>query len=316
MFNIILNEIKAYDTITIFGHVYPDGDCYGSQIGLRELIKTTFPEKRVFAIGSGFADFFTLISPMDVVSDETIRHSLTIILDVADAARIEDQRFRLAKRTVKIDHHIFAEKFADIEYIDNTKVATCEIIATMLEQEKLVISTVGASALFLGILTDSGRFQYAPTSAHTFAMVAHLVGHGVNFKAIFDRLNTIPESIARFKGYLLLNFAKTTNGVIYVKLTKDCLAQFGITAVKATSFVNLVGSVDQAPIWVFFAEDDEGKIRCEIRSFEKAIQPIASAFGGGGHKLAAGCRLNSFDEADEVITRLNRLVIEGDEIHV
>lgn len=311
MFQTIIQQIEQFDTITIFGHIYPDGDCYGSQIGLRELIKTTYPHKKVFAIGSGFPDFFTLISPMDVVTDDTIASSLAIILDVADVARIEDQRFLLANKTVKIDHHIFAEKFADFEYIDNTKVATCEIIASLLFEKNLKINKMGATALFLGILTDSGRFQYAPTSAHTFDMVAKLVAHDVDFKAIFDRLNITPEAIARFKGYLLLNFRKTTNGVIYVTLTKDQLAEYGLTAVKATSFVNLVGSIDQAPIWVFFAEDELGTVRCEIRSFAKAIQPIASNFGGGGHKLAAGCRLTSLDQTKEVLALLDALVQEG-----
>ena len=80
----IFEKIKANDIITIFGHVQPDGDCYGSQIGLKDAILATFPNKKVYALGSGLPKFFNRISPMDEIDDKTIKNSLAIVLDVAN----------------------------------------------------------------------------------------------------------------------------------------------------------------------------------------------------------------------------------------
>ena len=92
----IFEKIKDNDIITIFGHVKPDGDCYGSQIGLKDAILATFPNKQVYVLGTGLPKFFKRISPMDEVGDELIKKSLAIVLDVANKERVEDQRFLMA----------------------------------------------------------------------------------------------------------------------------------------------------------------------------------------------------------------------------
>ena len=89
----IWEKIKEYDVITIFGHVIPDGDCYGSQMGLKNAILDNFEGKKVYALGSGWPKFFSLMGEMDIVDDETIASSLAICLDCANEERIEDQRF-------------------------------------------------------------------------------------------------------------------------------------------------------------------------------------------------------------------------------
>ena len=75
MFEQILNKIEQYDSIVIFGHLNPDCDCYGSQIALRNILRNRYPNKKIFATGSGLKKFFKIIGPMDIVSDETIKNS-------------------------------------------------------------------------------------------------------------------------------------------------------------------------------------------------------------------------------------------------
>lgn len=129
--------IEKAETITIFSHIFPDGDAIGSLVGLKETIKASFPNKSVFALGTNVDEFVPLVGKLDVVSDEVIASSFAIIVDVANKDRVEDQRYLLAKSTFLIDHHLFVETFTNETIIDNDKVATCEIIAEFIENENL-----------------------------------------------------------------------------------------------------------------------------------------------------------------------------------
>ena len=97
MFESIVSKIEQYDSIVIFGHLNPDGDCYGSQIALRNILRLKYPHKNVYAVGSGLKKFFDIIGKMDVVSDEIITQSLAIVLDSNDLNRLEDKRAATAK---------------------------------------------------------------------------------------------------------------------------------------------------------------------------------------------------------------------------
>ena len=111
MFEELRQIIEANDSIVIFGHIFPDGDCYGSQIGLRELLRLNYPNKKVYAVGSGLRRFFGLMGEMDKVSDDVIKNSLAILVDGNDCSRMEDARVSTAKEFIKIDHHIENYRF-------------------------------------------------------------------------------------------------------------------------------------------------------------------------------------------------------------
>ena len=115
----ILKKIKQYDTITIYGHINPDCDCYGSSIGLREIIRDNFKNKKVYALGFGPDYMFERLSRYDEVSDDVIKESLAIIVDCSEIARISEQRIKLAKEIIKIDHHIESVPFeGTIKWVD------------------------------------------------------------------------------------------------------------------------------------------------------------------------------------------------------
>ena len=116
MFEAILAELKAYDTIIIHRHSKPDGDALGSQIGLKHILRENFPEKTVYAVGDD-ARFFGFMddSVMDEIADSCYTDALAVILDCGAPALISDDRYRMAKKTVRIDHHIFCESIADVE---------------------------------------------------------------------------------------------------------------------------------------------------------------------------------------------------------
>ena len=304
----IFQKIKEFDVITIFGHVVPDGDCYGSQIGLKEAILATFPDKKVYALGSGFAKMIDRLAPMDVVDDEVIKDSLAIVLDVANTERIEDQRYSLAKYIIKIDHHIFVHKFGEIELVDNDAIAAAQIIARLIRDNDMKLSTLGAEALMLGIITDSGRFQYGQTNANTFEIAQFLMKHNVNLRSIYDILYAAEIKDVKFKGFVLNTF-EAKDGVSYIKIPFGESVKRDVSPDYAAGQVNLISDIKGFPIWAAFAEKENGEIRCELRSKspEFNVQKIATKYGGGGHIQASGCRVNSFSEVDLIIKDLQKL---------
>ena len=115
-FKQIYKEIKKYNTIVIARHIGPDPDALGSQLGLKEAILTTFPNKKVYAIGTP-ATRHKYIGTLDKFTDDMYKKSLLIILDTPNIARIDGIDINKFKYKIKIDHHPFIEKFADIELI-------------------------------------------------------------------------------------------------------------------------------------------------------------------------------------------------------
>ena len=175
MFEELLPYIERNDSIVIFGHIFPDGDCYGSQLGLRELIRINYPNKKVYAVGTGIRRFYDFIGRMDEVSDEIIKESLAILVDGNDFDRMEDRRVSTAKEFIKIDHHIENYKFTQGPFvIDPQANSACDLILLMAQDNNWKLNPTICNALYLGILTDTGRFQFVENFADTFHQVAFL----------------------------------------------------------------------------------------------------------------------------------------------
>ena len=310
MFKEILKLVEQYDSIVIFGHIYPDGDCYGSQIALREILKAKYPNKQVFAVGSGFHRFHRVIGDMDVVEDRVIKQSLAIIVDSNDLPRIEDQRVGTAKAFAKIDHHVDTGFFTEgPQLVDERANSTCEIITRLAIEYKLPINETIANALFLGIMTDTGRFQFIYDYAAAFKEVAWLCENGANPKILNQVLNITYEPFLAFRGYVLSHYRKG-KGVVYVILRYKTLKKYKLSADKAANMVNLISSIYGYPVWVFFCEDERGRNHVEIRSNGPVIQPVAAKYGGGGHLHASGVTLASMEDnaIDDIIKQLEKAV--------
>lgn len=304
----IFAKIKEYDTITIFGHVLPDGDCYGSQVGLKEAIRATFPHKKVYALGTGFPRMFSYLCPMDNVDEEVIKSSLAIVLDVANKERIEDQRYALAKEIIKIDHHVFVEKYGNLELVDTDTIATAQIIARLVKINEMKLTKLGAESLMLGIITDSGRFQYGETNAETFASAEYLMKQGVDLQALYQVLYASELSDLKYKGFIMSE-VKNVEHVLYYVTTFADSKRLNTDPETLAGCVNLLSNINGFPVWASFAERESGQIRCELRSQEPKynVQLVAAKHGGGGHVQAAGCRVSSLEEVKEVVDDLVKL---------
>ena len=302
----ILSLIKEYKIITIFGHVNPDGDCYGSELGLKYLLEENFKDKEVYALGSGFKKMLSTFGNLDEVNDEIIKNSLAIVLDASSLNRIEDQRFILAKTSIQIDHHIKTDPFTTYAYVDENAISTSQIITTLSRLWNLKLSEKSATPLLLGLLTDSGRFLYPPYD-NSFAAANYLLENNANIQKIYDNLYTNEESSLKLKGYYYSKYKKR-KGVIYVYFSKNDLEKLHVNAHEAVISVNLLSSINGYPIWAAFSENEDGTIKAEFRCKSTVeVAEIAISHGGGGHPCASGCTLSSKEEIPHVLKELESL---------
>ncbi len=296
----ILNRIKKYETIIIHGHKRPDGDCYGSQFGLKNIIKESFPNKKVYVVGerSAFVDF---VGTIDVISDETYKGALSIVVDTAVEDRISDPRYKLGKEIIKIDHHIPVDDYGDIRWVDTNFPACSQMIAYFYTtyKKQLKMSLEGAIAMYTGIVTDTGRFRFRGVSELTHQMAGMLIDKGVDVEYIDGKLGKETLEMIGLKGYVYSNFV-TTDGFIYLKMTRDIIEKFDVSDEQAASVVGLLGGIEGFPVWALFIEYPN-EVRIRLRSNGPTINELANRYGGGGHAKASGCRLEGWEQLPEFI---------------
>ena len=306
MFKDVLEKIRQYETIIIHRHIQPDLDALGSQFGMKALIEKNFENKTVHVVGD--MNDFTLFGAMDTIDDAVFKEALIIVLDVAGKDRVSDNRFMMGKEKIVIDHHQNETDFADLFIHDPSQIATCQMLTQMIVDELLEIDADIATYLFGGLVTDSGRFMYPATNNKTFEAAAFLVKHGARMQEIYDAVYVEDYSTKKLKGYFINNFKRTENNVAYMKNPVTLKDRFNVsTFTISRGMVNQMAGIKGIPIWANFTESDDGEIQCELRSKDVPIVDIAKKYGGGGHNLACGCTLNSWDETDAVLRDLDSL---------
>ena len=305
----ILEKIKEFDTIIIHGHVNPDGDCIGSQYGLKYLIEESFPNKNVMITGTA-SKYVSFLGEPTILEDESIfQDALSICVDCPVYERLSDNRCNKAKYSIKIDHHNDYNEYCDYEYIDNVAPSCTQIITEFYNKfkEELKMNEKAATALYVGMITDTGRFSHGNISPKTFECAAILISCGVNLEFVNNSLSLETESALRLKGYCLNNFKVTENGFAYITLKYDECISFGVGEEVASSLVTSISTMKECPVWALIIENEK-KIRLRLRSRGPAINELASKYNGGGHKLASGGTLNSWDDLENFVKLADELV--------
>ena len=313
MFEEITSKIGQHDSIVIFGHLNPDGDCYGSQVALRAILKKQFPNKEVFAVGSGLPNFYHILGNMDNVSLETIEKSLAVILDSNDLSRVEDNRVYHGLDYVKIDHHIDNHTFTEgPEVIDTESTSTSELIFLFSKENNYEIPKVAAEALYLGMFTDSARFQYATHYVRMFDILKELIQLGVEPIKLTSILNVTQEHNLKIKSFIYRHYKKVKPGILYVYATNQDRARLHVTPYQMCANTALISHVKKFPVWFIASETDEGGMQVEMRSNLIDVQKVAASFGGGGHTYAAGFSLKKVNEnsLNELINKLSEAINE------
>ena len=304
--NDILEKIQAYDTIIIHRHQNPDPDAIGSQVGLRDLLRVHFPQKRVLATGYD-EPTLTWLSEMDDVKDEDYEGALVIVCDTANTPRIDDKRYTTGDFLIKIDHHPNDDAYGDLLWVDTESSSTSELITLFAKELDLELPVSAARLLYAGIVGDTGRFLYPATSTRTFELAATLRSIPFDFTALARQMDTINLKTAKLQGYVYDHLEIDEHGAARVTLTQELLKKFDLRDSETAAIVGAPGCIDTVSVWAIFVEQPDGHFRVRMRSKRKVINEIAKHHNGGGHPLASGANSYSLKENDQIYQELQEV---------
>ena len=311
MYQNILNEIKQYDRIIIHRHGKPDGDAIGSQIGLKHIIRENFPGKEVYVVGDHAGHYsFIPDSVMDEIGDELYENALAIVLDCGASALISDDRYKLAKATARMDHHIFAEKICDTEVVETSYESCCGMVTDLALTCSLRLNPTAAKALYTGMITDSGRFRYDSTSSRTFRLASFLMEQEFDTNDIYRNLYADDFESKKLRAQFTLKVQFTKKNVAYIYTTLEELKELNKDIFSVSrGMVGIMSDTKGVDIWANFTETESG-VLCELRSSRFNINPIAVKYGGGGHAKASGATLPDRKTAMDMLQDLDNMMGE------
>lgn len=185
----ILKEINKAQSIIILAHESPDGDAIGSCLAMKLAIQSL--GKKPDVIVSEYPRLFNFLPGRNEIKEDTEieKYDLAIALDCANLKRlVGSKHFENAKKTIVIDHHGSNNMYGDLNYVNPVSPACCEILIGMFEYFGIEITKEIGTCILTGIITDTGGFQYASTTAETFEFTAELLRKGVNVADIYKRV--------------------------------------------------------------------------------------------------------------------------------
>ena len=308
MYKQFLKKIKEYGTIIIHRHGRPDGDALGSQIGLKEAILATYPYKKVYAVGDENSKL-SFIGDVDVIEDSVYNNALVIVLDSSDTNMINDERYKLGRYLIKVDHHISNSNYGDLNIVDTSEVSCASLLAKIIFSCNMKLTNHGARALFTGIVTDSGRFRYNSVTSGTFEIASKLLKYNFDFNEIYNNLYIEDIELVKLRAQMVMNFKISDKGVAYLINTQEDVKKYNTDIFTISrGMVNVMAGIKGIDIWANFTEEENGKVIVELRSSKYNVNQIAVKYGGGGHKFASGATVDNLSVVKNIIKDLEGIM--------
>ena len=310
MFKQIFKIIKKYDSIVIARHIGVDPDAMASQVGLRDAIRLTFPNKKVYAVGTGGSKFEFLGSLDHFEGDYS--KTLLIVVDTPDKKRIDCLNVDLFDYKIKIDHHPFVEKFCDLELIDDEASSASELIMRMIYTTKLKADKKVMEKLFQGLVSDTNRFLFSNSKSTTFEMVSNVLrDYDLEITGLYADLMMRPLSEIRLQGYMSQAMKVTENGVGYMYLSEEVLKEYEVDVASPGNLINNFNYIKEILVGIAITEDvKNGLFKINIRSRGPVINTVAEQYNGGGHKMASGAKVKTMEEVEELIKKIDEVTFE------
>lgn len=295
----IVKIIKQSKTFFIAGHVKPDGDSIGSALALYSVLTRMGKTAAVYCQDEipAFLKFLKGANKIKKSARKTDMFDCAIILESVNFSRMGDIITpNQAKKIINIDHHTMFTNFGDVNYIVPSSSSTAELIFNIFQHMKIKPTKEEAQNLYVGILTDTGRFQQLNTTANSHIVSAKLIDYGVSPADIRQRIydNNSLESI-RLLGLVLSDIRIAYNGqMAYLVLTKNMLKKSGANENELESLVSYTLMIKGVKVGCLFKEVNKNVTKVSFRSVKNFnVLNIVKKCGGGGHKNAAGCSINA-----------------------
>lgn len=310
----LLDVLKDANTIGITGHARPDGDCVGSTMAMYMYLTKNYPEKRIDIFLEPIPESYGQIARLDEVCTDFVtdveKYDAFVVIDCEYTRTGQAQElFENANLKLNVDHHISNKGCGDINYIVPSASSACELVYDLIGEEGLDDEI--ALALYLGMIHDTGVFQYSNTSPKTLRTAAKLI----EFK--FDFSTIIEESFYQKTYMQNLLLGKAVNEsvlildghAIYSVVSKELMKEYNAKSSDLEGIVNQLRNTKGVDCAIFMYEVEEGEYKVSLRSNDNVnVSEIAKSFGGGGHVKAAGVTMNGTDK--EIVSKLSDSIRE------
>lgn len=307
----IFEEVKGAKTIGLSGHVRPDGDCIGSVMGLSMYLKKVCPDAQIQVMLEKPADIFQCIKGVDEISSDFV--PITDSFDVFIALDSEKTRlgeaekfFDGAKKTINIDHHISnAGGCGDANYVVPDASSASELVYDVIDKKELLDEEI-AKALYIGIMHDTGVFQYSNTSAKTLKTVAELIAYGFDFSKLIDQTFYEKTHVQnRVLGKALYDSKLIMDGKCIVsRIDKETMDAYQVCSHDLDGIISQLRYTKGVECAIFMYPLGENEYKVSLRSNGNVdVAKAAATLGGGGHVRAAGVTLTgTYDEIVKLLS--------------
>lgn len=306
-----LSFMRDGDQYLVVSHVQPDGDAISSTVVTDWILRQL--GKRTVLINEGAVPsrlaYMKSASSIVNYSEETASQTFDriIAVDCADFRRIGlvSQWFAEDAQLLNIDHHPTNDAFGTSNLIRTDAAATVEILYDLIEHAGLELDLEAATAVYTGLITDTGGFRYSNTTPRVMHIASTMLALGVSGHELADHLlerMTKAQLLLLQRGLNRLSFSDD-NRIAWLYVPYSDMLDTGATGEDLEGLVNYARNVEGVEVGALFKETENGQVKVSLRSSGKAdVAAIAQSFGGGGHVRAAGCRLDG--PTADAITRV------------
>jgi len=294
----ILEGLRESGSICVVGHIRPDGDCVGSQLGLTQALRNE--GKKVLCWNEDplpqkyeFLDRDHLFQK----PKKGMKFDCVVATDAASFERLGTvgQCITDRKLFINIDHHESNTRYADVNWVSAREPSSGELIFRLLQAAKWPITKPIADCLFTAVSTDTGSFQYPSTRPGTYHVAGELVRRGADLAKICDEVyQSYPLSRVRLLRHVYSRFRLThQNQIAWFWLKKADFARTGAESSDSEGLIDHIRAIAPVVVACVFEEIDDNMTRISLRSKSDKVNvnEIAAQFGGGGHPAAAGARI-------------------------
>jgi phosphoesterase RecJ-like protein len=315
--SLITKAIKKNKTFFIAGHLNPDGDTIGTALALSSMLKRMGKKVYVFSKHNipDNLKFLPGVNKIKITEKVKTKFDCAIILECLDFKRMGDLITPAqAKTVINIDHHANFNNFGDVNYIEPKAASSSEIVFNLFKYMKMRINTAEANALYVGLVTDTGQFQYNNTTPSALYMASCLLEAGVTTYHLYNKIYSSKSfSSLSLLGRSLSTLKLESSGKIaYMHITADMFKDSHSNVTETEGIINYAMKIQGVLVGILFRQEKEKNvIKVSFRSHDPYdVNKAAQHFGGGGHRNAAGFSYKgSMKSAEkEILNYLKKLV--------
>jgi len=317
----VVAAINGNDRFVVVTHENPDGDALGSMLATTLGLRAAGKDASMYLTGTAPlpAEYaFLDLAELSRTLPDDLGERVLLAVDCANERRIGESATGVdgAKLVVNVDHHHDNDRFGDVSLIDDAASSTAEIVRDILRELDVTLTREIAQALYVGLVTDTGRLQYSNTTPKALELAAELVAAGADVHDVFRH---VYETVQFAKLKLLARALERAEiyeggGLVVSYLLKDDFAQVGAEEPYSEGIIDHLRSVEGSEMVALIREpprNDGPARRISLRSShdEVDVSAIARASGGGGHRQAAG--FSSEASIDEIVDFLRRQYVQA-----